>query len=197
MSGLIGDRPKRTFAELFRQFRVPLAGAILWTAFKIWEAAPTDSVSSLLATALSQFSAAFFLLSWAWGQYNRVDRQQDTTERLQTIQNSLAESQRVTDRLTEMQGQQQELLTKLASIDPGDPTFRRAFLEASRLTVESSALSAQANTAALTALNATLTPASLGGIYDGGLFVNTPLPLRASTSPPTTTLLSESPKPER
>jgi signal transduction histidine kinase len=176
-----------TLKELWRQFRFPLIVAVGWAAFKGWEAMPTSSYAAFFATVVAQFSSAFFLLSWAWGQYNRVDRQQDTTERLQLIQRSLAESQQATARLVEMQTQQQ------------DPTFRPTFLEASRLTVEASALSAQANTAALTALNATLTPASLGGRYDGGLFGNYLPPATTAHSPPTMTVVTfplENPKPE-
>ena len=171
---IIDRHPKKTFAELFRQFKAPLALALVWTGFKLWQAAPIGSVSSFLATLFAQFSASFFFLSWLWGQYNRVDRQQDTTERLQIIQASLVESQEATARLVEMQTQQQTVLSKLASIDTNDAAFRPAFFEASRLSVESNALSARANTATLTAL---------GGIIDGGLFANLP-PATTTHSPP-------------
>ena len=79
----IGEQGKRaTFRELWRQFRFPLIVAVVWTTLRGWEAMPINAYPAFLATVVAQFGSAFFLLSWAWGQYNRVDRQQDTTARL-------------------------------------------------------------------------------------------------------------------
>ena len=160
----IGEQGKRaTFRELWRQFRFPLIVAVVWTAFRGWEAMPINSYPAFLATVVAQFSSAFFLLSWAWGQYNRVDRQQDTTARLTAIQGNLAESGKAIASALEMQKRQAAIFEKLETLAPTDPAFRPTFREASRLAIESSALSVQANTGTLAAVHASLVP--FGSIY--------------------------------
>lgn len=147
---------RTTFVELWRQFRVPLTLAVCWTIFKGWEAMPITSYPAFLATIISQFGSAFFLLSWAWGQYNRVDRQQDTTARLKLIQNNLEEAQQANARMFELQKRQVAIFQKLEALAPTDPAFRPALLDASRLAFESSGLAVQANTATVAAAVAAL-----------------------------------------
>jgi hypothetical protein len=155
----IGEQGKRaTFRELWRQFRFPLIVAVVWTTLRGWEAMPINSYPAFLATVVAQFGSAFFLLSWAWGQYNRVDRQQDTTARLTAIQHNLEEAGKAIAGSLEMQKRQAAVFEKLETLAPTDPAFLATFREASRLAVESSALSVQANTGTLAAVHAALVP---------------------------------------
>src|SRR3954451_5007980 len=117
-------RGRSRLKELWRQFRLPLLIAVCWTIFKGWEAMPIKSYPEFLGTIVTQFSSGFFLLSWAWGQYNRVDRQEDTTARLQVIQDNLEESQKANARMFEVQKQQAAIFKKLEAMTPTDPGFR-------------------------------------------------------------------------
>ncbi|MCD6019921.1 MAG: hypothetical protein K0S53_3042 [Bacteroidetes bacterium] len=62
---------RRVFNQLFHEFKWQFVIAIIWATYRTY-----NSEKDYLSTFLSNFSAAFFFLSWIFSQLLRVQKQQ-------------------------------------------------------------------------------------------------------------------------
>jgi len=75
----------KTINQLVREFWLPFILASIWTAYVTL----SGSTHPTIAAAISNFGGAFFLMSWATGQFIRVRRQSHVESNLQSIQTRL------------------------------------------------------------------------------------------------------------
>lgn len=71
-----------TLKQLFREFWIPFLVAVFWTAFSMW----SDTSMVTIASVIKSFTPAFFLASWASGQFVRVSRQARTDRGLKNVE---------------------------------------------------------------------------------------------------------------
>jgi hypothetical protein len=74
---------KKTLLQLFREFRIPLTLAIVWTVYAQW-----DNQFSL-KTVIAVFGPAFFLASWMTGQLFRVRKQAGVESSFEKLESRL------------------------------------------------------------------------------------------------------------
>jgi signal transduction histidine kinase len=141
------NRVKSNWKEIARQYRVPLALAILWGGVRYLY--PGESIK-----LISDFATAFFLASWMYGQYNRVDRQSDTTQRLEAIQQALSESSKADARATKYQQELAASLARLSEVaESPSPQLRQAIIDSIRAAQLANSERQSANTALIAAVS--------------------------------------------
>jgi hypothetical protein len=96
-----------TLKLLLREFWVPLALAIGWTLYVHFAGPPLGSLKAIVTT----FGPAFFLASWATGQFIRVRRQSHVESNLRTIQS------RLESLLTQIETRTSDLLAQITGGD--------------------------------------------------------------------------------
>lgn len=140
-------RVTSNWKEIGRQFWTPLVIAILWAVGRHFY--PGESIR-----LISDFATAFFLASWMYGQYNRIDRQSDTTERLKSIQLTLTESSEASARAAKHQQELAASLTRLSefAVSP-PPQFRQAIADTIRAAQLANSEQQTANTALMAAVS--------------------------------------------
>jgi hypothetical protein len=74
-----------TLKQLFREFRLPFLLAGGWTGFAVYKSPTPATITSVITI----FGSAFFLISWATGQINRVRKQTHVDTNLENIQSRL------------------------------------------------------------------------------------------------------------
>ncbi|VVT28647.1 hypothetical protein SPHINGO391_500233 [Sphingomonas aurantiaca] len=88
-----------TIRQLLREFWIPFTLAVLWTVYDL-SVAPDDRT---FAVGAKTFSTAFFLFSWASGQFVRVTRQSRTDTSLGNVETRIgaitSELENATNRL--------------------------------------------------------------------------------------------------
>lgn len=97
---------KSVLKELWRNFWIPLILSVVWATFRAYDSETKSPVSSFVAN----FSASLFLISWAVGQYKRVQKQLDDKEQFNKI----------TANLTSLVNKMEEYASQLAGFTLGD-----------------------------------------------------------------------------
>jgi len=77
---------RKIFIQLVKEFWVQTILSILWSFYKLNSAQPTEDKISLFIT---NFSVAFFLLSWGVGQYVRVKKQQRIEDSFDSVKKEI------------------------------------------------------------------------------------------------------------
>jgi hypothetical protein len=75
---------RRLMKQIVREFWLQTLIAILWAFYRTWPT-PAGSISTFIAN----FGGAFFLTSWAFGQYMRINKQQRVEDDFQTVKGEL------------------------------------------------------------------------------------------------------------
>ena len=75
-----------TLRQILKEFWLPLGLAVAWTLYALYEDANVRNITGGVKT----FSAAFFLLSWATGQFVRVSRQARTESALTNVEKRIS-----------------------------------------------------------------------------------------------------------
>jgi len=76
----------KVIKQFIKEYVIQFILALLWAYFSLRNKTEIDSY---LMSFVTQFSAAFFLLSWIFGQFLRVKKQMSVSERLDKILNKL------------------------------------------------------------------------------------------------------------
>lgn len=75
----------KTFKQILREFWIPFLVAVAWTVYTVWNSPAPARITSAIAI----FGGAFFLVSWATGQVNRIRKQTHLDSNLKDIQTRL------------------------------------------------------------------------------------------------------------
>ncbi len=76
-----------TLKQLAKEFWLPFIVASTWTGFNYYN----SNMDIKIFTVVADFSASFFLVSWATGQFVRVSRQARAERGLATVENRIIE----------------------------------------------------------------------------------------------------------
>jgi hypothetical protein len=82
---------RRLVYQIVREFWIQTVFAILWATYRSWHV-----TGEIIPVFIANFGGAFFLTSWAFGQYMRIRKQQQVEDEFQNVKSGL---QRLLDSL--------------------------------------------------------------------------------------------------